>query len=139
MRKILILFLVLFYPFTAFAVDDAEKSAKEVPVPEISYGQKVEIVVPLQKNPDVLSVTINQEGKDVSLLLTVSNECKFDRAKELGSAFLMKTKTVTLDDPAGKEEPGTGLYNYAITITRSNGKIIVEGIKAGDKKEIEWF
>lgn len=137
-KTVVISLFLLIWPLTVWAAtEDAE--GKNIPVPDISYSQKVEIIVPIQQNKDVLSATINQKDKNIELLMTVSNECIVERAKYLGNAFLMRTKTITLDDPAGKEEPGTGLYTYRITITRSNGKIIVEGIKASDKEKVEWF
>lgn len=116
-----------------------EEKTKEIPVPIITYGQKVEIVVPLKKDPNILLLEIKQEDKDVSLDLTVGNNCNKDMAKALGLKFLMRTKTVTLDDPSEEGIPGKGLYNYKILVRRSTGKTVAEGEKPFDKKEIEWF
>lgn len=138
MNRMLICFAAVIFSGTAFAADGG-KPAKEIPLPEISYSQKVEIIVPLKKNPSVLSAEISQTGKAVGLALMVANNCNTECAKKAGNEFLLRTKNVTMDDPAGKDKPGKGMYDYAIKVIRANGKIIVEAAKNPTKKKLSGF
>lgn len=139
MNRMLICFAALMFFFGAAFAADETKPTKEIPLPEISYSQKVEIIVPIKKNPAVLSAEISQREKTVILSLNVANNCNYECSKKAGSEFLLRTKNVTMDDPAGRDKPGKGMYDYSIKVMRATGKIVVEGAKKADEEELKWF
>lgn len=144
-RLLLLCFLVLVFSLPAVADEDkppSEETSQKAPKldpPIITYAQKVEIVVPIKKNPVVFNARVEQDGYRITLSLTVHNDLGRKAAKDLGKDFLIRTKNITLDDPPEKGAPGEGLYHYDITVIRANGKKVIAGTKKADEKTIEWF
>ena len=137
MRFVLgVLFVLCVVP--AFAEEKA--SAPVVPeAPEMSFGQKVEVVYEARKNPTVLDVRIEQEKNVLKIDAIVDRSLDREDAKKIALNLVMLTKTLSLDDnPQKKDEPGKGLYDYKVTIRRTDAVVLVAGEKPAKKKKFSF-
>ncbi len=130
--KIFALVLLLFC-FPALAEEAA------IEPPQMSFGQKVEVVYEARKNPIILDVRIEQEKSTLKIDVIVDRNADRDDAKKIALNLVMLTKTRSLDDnPQKKGEPGKGLYDYKVTIRRTDAVVLVVGEKPAKKKKISF-
>src|SRR5688572_26892178 len=132
--KYVLTVLSLLFTLPAFAEEKAE-----VVVPLISFPQQVDIVYETKKNPSVLDVKIKQDNADVTLDAIVDKNIDRDGAKKIAMNLVMMTKVLSLDDkPKKKDLPGKGLYNYKVTIKRSDAVVLVAGDKPAKEEKLSF-
>lgn len=108
-------------------------------VPQISFSQQVNIVVTVKRDPRVLEMKIRQENAKVILDLILDQNQDREEAKSIAHMAIMVAKSLSLDDkPADAKEPGKGLYEYQVTVSRPDGVVLVAAHKPQKKKTIQY-
>lgn len=121
--------ILLFLTFAAVAAD----------VPIISFPQKVDIVHTARKNPMILDLKIEQDNAKVMLDAIVDRRTDRDMAKIVARDLVLLVKSMSLDDrPRQKAEPGKGLYDYTVTIRRTDAAILVIGRKPPKRVDLRF-
>ncbi len=137
---IFILFFTLSYPMIAYAQEKVSDNTTESQrkVPQITYRQRVQSVVEIQKLPQVLSATVEQESDTVLVNLTLSNDIGRKEAKDLATQFVRIIKKNSLDENPVDRKVGTGLYTYMITVVSADQATLATGIKPFEEPTIQW-
>jgi len=111
-------------------------------------SQPVDMTVPMETrqivlesigaSAGVLDAAISQDGEYISLVLVVGAAMNEQYARQLGENFVRQFKTMSQDDPPGKDV-GTGMYNYIVKVVGSPGEqIIAQGAKVSFSDRISW-
>jgi hypothetical protein len=136
MMRFILLILLSVLSCSVFAADEQAPAATTPAaapvkdVPQITYAQKVEVVVDAKHNPMILDLHIDQEKDGVSLIAIVDKDVDHEVAKKIASDLVMLTKSMTLDDrPTDIKEPGKGLYNYGVKIIRTDQVVLLTARK----------
>lgn len=108
-------------------------------VPDLTFAQKVTIVVEAKHDPRILDMKINQGNHVVKIDLIVDKNTDRQQAKSMATSVVMLAKSMSLDDkPTEKDVPGKGLYTYHVTITRPDGVVLLLAKKSRKKKQVSF-
>ena len=91
----------------------------------------------IKEERQVLDAAISQSGDQLSLVLIVSAATNSRRAQQLGENFVRLVKTLSPDDPPGRQV-GTGTYDYLIGVYYPNEKPVARGAKVSFARDISW-
>lgn len=116
--------------------DSFKKITRSVPI--MTFRQQVDSVVTIQRHPNVLQATVDQEGDMIAGSLVISNDRNRKQAKELAKEFIRIIKKKSLDEEPNAKEIGKGLYTYKIEVSRANKTVLATGIKRFDDVDIKW-
>lgn len=99
-------------------------------VPEISFGQKVDMVVTAKYDPRILDVKIDQTGPKLMVNVVVDKNQDQEEIKEIANTLIRQIKSKSLDDlPKDKKEPGKGLYDYQLNFSHPDGVNLLTAYK----------
>lgn len=136
---ILLLFVVMFSVGGTFGAMAEDQAVAAVAVPQMSFSQQVNIVVMAKRDPRILELKIRQENAIVNLDMIVDQNQDREEAKTIAHNTIMIAKSFSLDDkPADNKEPGTGLYDYKLNMTRPDGVVLVVAEKLKESKTIRF-
>lgn len=139
-----ILLLCLLFSLPVFAADkkaEKDEAASEavVEVPEITFAQKVDMVVSMKKDPRVLDVKIEQQKRKITVDVIVDKNQDQEEAKGLALTAVMLIKSKCLDDPIkDRATPGKGLYDYTLNFSRPNGVRLLQANKPAKKAKLSF-
>lgn len=141
MLRILLLCLLISLP--AFAADkkksEGEEAASAIAVPEITFAQKVDMVVTAKKDPRILDVKIEQHKQKVVVDVIVDKNQDQEETKGLALTMVMLVKSKCLDDPLkDRNTPGKGLYDYVLNFSRPNGIRLLQANKPAKKAKLSF-
>ena len=107
-------------------------------IPLITEAQKQESVKTIMDFGEEIKATISQQGRLVSLAITVDEGILDSDAKSLARSFVRAVKIFSPDLYQDEEALGTGIYDYRVTVRNPGGKELVSGVKMADQSEMEW-
>ena len=94
------------------------------------------------RNRELLEATIQQDGRELSLVLTIECAASESTAKKtarfLGEELLRLIKKFGPDSDPTTSAVGIGDFVYLLGVTCANGTSIANGMKASDSTEIAW-
>ena len=85
----------------------------------------------------VVDTTIEQEGRDVSLVIVVDYETSEEYAKQLGNTLIRLIKKSS-EDKIPLTQIGPGIYNYYVSVIDPNKERIIFGAKVTTAWHITW-
>lgn len=143
MRLILYLLLLL-CSFPVLAEEEKKEASSESAVvapdaPQMSFAQKVEVVYEAKKNPAIFDVRIEQDKNTLKIEAIVDRNIDRDTAKKIALNLVMLTKVLSFDDkPKKKDEPGKGLYDYKVTINRTDAVVLAAAEKPAKEEKLSF-
>lgn len=118
---------------------EMQTQSQSTTVPQISFSQQVNIVVTVKQDPRVFEMKLAQDDAKIFMDLIVDQKQDRAAAQEIAHHAIMVTKSFSLDDkPADNKEPGTGLYDYRLRISRPDGVILLIAEKLQEEKAIRF-
>ena len=139
----LVIVLVVLIAVVANSDDGGGSTAtreKPAPADDLAVSAETRQIVldSIGASPGVLDAAISQDGEYVSLVLVVGAATNEATAERLGENFVRQFKSLSQDDPPGKEV-GTGMYSYTVKVVGSPGeKVIAQGAKVSFSNRISW-
>jgi hypothetical protein len=128
---------IFFALYLLFAIPAFAQEQPEVPV--MSFEQQVDIVVTAKKDPRLLDVKMAQDKANIGVDIIVDKNTDGPQAKQIALVMVMLAKSKSLDNPPKeKNKPGTGIYDYRVTLAYPDGVVLVTAYKPA-KKEILSF
>jgi len=91
----------------------------------------------LMQYEGVVDTTIEQEGRDVSLVIIADYETSEEYAKHLGETLIRLIKKSS-KDKIPLTQIGPGIYNYYVSVIDPNKERIIFGAKVTTAWEITW-
>ena len=95
--------------------------------------------IPNSGFPEKIEASGSQNGKDVTLNIIVPKDTKKNIAQKLGDRFILNVKKKSPDtNPSIKGNLKKGILSYTVTITDTDGTVIVTGTKDANEESITW-
>lgn len=104
---------------------------------EITEFDKTTAINQIKAYPEILDAAIEQDGKDLSLVLIVEYGTSEEYAKQLGDNFVRMVKTFG-PEPAPGKLIGEGMFNYLVGVYYPNGELVAMGAKVSFATHITW-
>lgn len=106
-------------------------------VPEITEFDKTTAINQIKAYPEVLDAAVEQDDKELSLVLIVEHGTSEELARQLGDNFVRLVKTFG-PEPAPGKVIGEGMFNYLIGVYYPNEELIAMGSKVSFATYITW-
>lgn len=125
--------------FTVFAIMLLLVSCGPTPPPPEITGKQMKVAIAeiMAGNEEVRGVGYSQEGKELSLDVSVDYTTSEERAKEIGDSFVRLVKTYG-PDTAPSKEIGKGILDYLVTVKYPSGEPVVIGAKVSSADHVTW-
>jgi hypothetical protein len=127
---------------TDSAATDVESDSASYDGPIFRDSMKELAIRAAGRNRELLNATIQQNGRDVFLALTIdcseSEEKANKTARFLGEELLRMIKQFGPDSDPDSSVIGTGDFDYLVGVSCADGTTIAKWVKAQDNAEIVW-
>ena len=121
---------------------DVENDPASYDGPMIRESMKQLAIRAAGRNREFLKATILQNGREVSLALSIdcaeSEEKAKTTARFLGEELLRMIKQFGPDSDPDRSGIGTGDFGYLVGVNCADGTPIAKGVKAQNSAEIVW-
>ena len=107
------------------------------PLPEIAEAIKGAAVASIGAYVEVVDASIVQEGRELSLDLTVVSGRSQEQARELGASFVRMVKLMGPEEPP-EAQIGAGLYDYVVLVRDEGRQILASGTKSRKNADMTW-
>jgi hypothetical protein len=107
------------------------------PPPELSEAIKGAATASIGAYVEVVGASITQEGRELTLELTVISGRSEEQARELGASFVRLVKLIGPEEPP-EGQIGTGLYNYVVRVRDEGQQVLARGTKSRKQADMSW-
>ena len=115
-----------------------EPTPRPTATPTVSIADIRNVVIStIEGYPGVRDAAIDQDGKQLSLVIIVDYMTDPDYAKQMGDNFVRLAKSFLKDGAPGKQI-GMGKYDYLIGVYYPDERKVALGAKASSADRISW-
>jgi hypothetical protein len=107
------------------------------PPPELSEAIKGAATASIGAYIEVVDASIAQDGRELTLDLTVVSGRSEEQVRELGASFVRMVKLIGPEEPPDAQI-GAGVYDYIVRVRDEGEQILASGAKPWKSADMSW-